>query len=205
MKRDHDDLSTKKISDLVIPISESRIRINDIKPKINVTFLTETMKKYVDRQALMKQCLKSSSFCKLKNKRESDEKSKLVKTKKTKICPNEYISNIWEPCYMEWQKYCNRFADEKITIREIEELFDITMKTGLESRTKAKIGEELELMIGNKGKSEMIETRLQQIDQYYTLLKCVELAERLLRIRTAIDFQSDIGELENIARVVRLF
>lgn len=202
--KDHEHISTRKLSDIVVPISDSQIRINDIEPKLNLGVFKETVRKFLHLQGLMKQCLKSSSFCKLKNDRESAEKCKLMNTKKTKLSPNEYIYNIWDPCYKKWQRYCDRFADEKITIKEMEDLFDITMKTGLESKTKAKIGEELELMIGNKGKSEMIETRLQQIDQYYTLLKCVELAERLLRINTALDLQSDIRELENIARVVCL-
>lgn len=200
----HKAISAKKLSEIVVPISLNSIRLNrSHQPQLNYSYLGETLMNLIGLQPTVEKCQQSSSFCKLKSEFESEEKSDMVKKRRKMLSPEEYFGKIWKPCFKKWQTYCNRFIDEKITIGEIEDLFDITLKTGLEKTSVQKIRKELTLMIGDGGKPKIIETRLLQIEQYYTLLKCVEAAEKLNMIKTELEITSDIGELENFALMVR--
>lgn len=200
----HQAISAKKLSEIVVPISPNFIRSNIRRePQINYSYLGETLMNLIRLQPTMEKCQQSSSFCKLKSEFESEEKLDMVKKRRKMLSPEEYFDRIWNPCFKEWQTYCNRFIDEKITIGEIEDLFDITLKTGLEKTSVQKIRKELTLMIGDRGNQKMIDTRLFQIEQYYTLLKCVEAAEKINKIKKALEITSDIGELKNFALMVR--
>jgi len=117
----------------------------------------------------------------------------------------DILELIWTPTNAELQSLQTRFVSGDISFGEVDKLFRVFQ----DNQKYNDLAKEIRLFTLRDGSpaqttDELINTRIEQIQQYYNLQRCVEAAKIILDFRTCLGLQGDFKLVEHLRNQVSL-
>jgi len=117
----------------------------------------------------------------------------------------DVVELIWTPTNAELQSLQARFFAGDISFGEVDKLFRVFQ----DNQNYDDLANEIKLFTLRGGSpaqttEELINRRIEQIQQYYKLQRCIEAAKIILDFRTCLGLQGDFKLVEHLRNQVRL-
>ena len=117
----------------------------------------------------------------------------------------DVVELIWTPTNAELQSLQARFVSGTISFGEVDKLFRVFK----DNKGYDDLANEIRLFTLKDGSpvqttEEIINMRIEQIQQYYKLQRCIDAAEVILDFRTCLGLQGDFKLVEHLRYQVRL-
>lgn len=116
----------------------------------------------------------------------------------------DVVELIWTPTNVELQSLQARFSSGDISFGEVDKLFRVFQ----DNQKYDDLANEMRLLTLRDGSQaqtteELINRRIEQIQQYYRLQRCIEAAKIILEFRTCLGLQGDFKLVEHLRNQVR--
>lgn len=117
----------------------------------------------------------------------------------------DVVELIWTPTNAKLQSLQARFLSGSISFGEVDELFRVFK----DNQKYDDLANEIRLLALKDGSlfqttEELINSRIEQIQQYYKLQRCMAAAKIILDFRTCLGLQGDFKLVEHLRNQVRL-
>lgn len=126
-------------------------------------------------------------------------------TQKMSLSVEDVVELIWTPTNAQLQSLQDRFLSGAISFGEVDKLF----KVFKDDQKYDDLAKEIRLFTLRSGSpvqaaEELINTRIEEIQQYYKLHHCIEAAKIILNFRTSLGLQGDFKLVEDLRNQVCL-
>lgn len=126
-------------------------------------------------------------------------------TQKMCLSVEDVVELIWTPTNAQLQSLQERFLSGAISFGEVDKLF----KVFKDDQKYDDLAKEIRLFTLRSGSpfqapEELINTRIEEIQQYYKLHHCIEAAKIILNFRTSLGLQGDFKLVEDLRNQVCL-
>lgn len=126
-------------------------------------------------------------------------------TQKMSLSVEDVVELIWTPTNAELQSLQDRFLRGAISFGEVDKLF----RDFKDNQKYDDLASEIRLLTLRNGSpvqttEELINTRIDEMRQYYKLHHCIEAAKIILNFRTSIGLQGDFKLVEDLRNQVCL-
>ena len=194
-----DDLQEKAKSDLSeLPINELAysIKSQEKVPPVVVRFFSLSLKAKQMISALYK--LADSTLVRQFWKESSEKALKMTEKREGQkvflLRVEEVEELVWAPTNEELQSLQERFLNGAISFEEIDKLFNVL-------KDSHDLAKEMRLLISKndspvEAREDKLNKRIEQIEQYYKLRKCIDAAKNILEFRKSLGLQGDFHLIE---------
>ncbi len=197
MKKLHSDVNSRRLDEVCVPITADDLAAEGIPRQPTIRFFEHS-----NAVEEMMQPLSGIKESYVFNILWRNQARKEVKTSGHSVLSLEDVAKrVWQPVYNEQlPRKSATLRDATITIREVEQLF------GEIKDPRDVLEDEVRTLLNITGGVEqnILDARLQQIEDYFRYRQETNVAAELVNVRDAFSLKGDFKAMETLSRVVNI-